>query len=241
MGKSGESINTTHQQKKLDVKDLMYYRDRFDVPLTDEQVKNIQYYKPDENSEEIKYLKERRIKLGGNIPERSTFAKSIKAPPKDIFETFKKSTGSKEMSTTMALARMLTNLLRDKNVSPRLVPIIPDEARTFGMEGFFQKIGIYAHEGQKYEPVDSEQLSSYREDKKGQVLEEGITEAGSMSSWIAAGTAYSNHDIEMIPIYLFYSMFGFQRVGDFAWAAGCLLYTSPSPRDISGSRMPSSA
>ena len=220
MGKSGESINTTHQQKKLDVKDLMYYRDRFDVPLTDEQVKNIQYYKPDENSEEIKYLKERRIKLGGNIPERSTFAKSIKAPPKDIFETFKKSTGSKEMSTTMALVRMLTNLLRDKNVSPRLVPIIPDEARTFGMEGFFQKIGIYAHEGQKYEPVDSEQLSSYREDKKGQVLEEGITEAGSMSSWIAAGTAYSNHDIEMIPIYLFYSMFGFQRVGDFAWAAG---------------------
>ena len=220
MGKSGESINTTHQQKKLDVKDLMYYRDRFDVPLTDEQVKNIQYYKPDENSEEIKYLKDRRMKLGGNIPERSTFAKPIKAPPKDIFEVLKQSTGSKEMSTTMALVRMLTNLLRDKNVSPRLVPIIPDEARTFGMEGFFQKIGIYAHEGQKYEPVDSEQLFTYREDKKGQVLEEGITEAGSMSSWIAAGTAYTNHDIEMIPIYLFYSMFGFQRVGDFAYAAG---------------------
>ncbi len=220
MGKSGESINTTHQQKKLDVNDLIYYRDRFDVPLTDEQVKNIEYYKPKENSEEIKYLKERRLKLGGYLPERSTFAKPIKAPPDDIFEVMKKSTGEKEMSTTMALVRMLTNLLRDKNVASRLVPIIPDEARTFGMEGFFQKIGIYAHEGQKYEPVDSEQLSSYREDKKGQVLEEGITEAGSMSSWIAAGTSYTNHDIEMIPIYLFYSMFGFQRVGDFAWAAG---------------------
>ena len=220
MGKSGESINTTHQQKKLDVDDLMYYRDRFDVPLTNEQVKNVEYYRPKENSDEIKYLKERRFKLGGNLPERSTFAKPIKAPPEDIFDVMMKSTGDKEMSTTMALVRMLTNLLRDKNVASRLVPIIPDEARTFGMEGFFQKIGIYAHEGQKYEPVDSEQLSSYREDKKGQVLEEGITEAGSMSSWIAAGTSYTNHDIEMIPIYLFYSMFGFQRVGDFAWAAG---------------------
>ena len=219
-GKSGESINTTHQQKKLDVDDLLYYRDRFDVPLTDEQVKNIEYYRPKEDSQEIKYLKERRLQLGGFIPERSSFAKSIKVPPKDIFDVMKQSTGTKEMSTTMALVRMLTNLLRDKNVSPKLVPIIPDEARTFGMEGFFQKIGIYAHEGQKYEPVDSKLLSSYREDKSGQVLEEGITEAGSMSSWIAAGTSYTNHDIEMIPIYLFYSMFGFQRVGDFAWAAG---------------------
>jgi pyruvate dehydrogenase E1 component len=218
MGKTGESVNTTHQTKKLDIDDLMYYRDRFDVPLTDEQVKNIEYYKPDENSVEIKYLKERRLKLGGFIPERSTFAKPIKAPPKDIFDNMKVSTGEKEMSTTMALVRMLTNLLRDKNVAPRLVPIIPDEARTFGMEGFFQKIGIYAHEGQKYEPEDSAQLSSYREDKKGQVLEEGINEAGAMSSWIAAGTSYTNHDIEMIPIYLFYSMFGFQRIGDFAWA-----------------------
>ena len=220
MGKSGESINTTHQQKKLDEEDLLYYRDRFNVPLTDKQVKNIEFYKPDENSEEIKYLKDKRLKLGGFIPERSTFAKPIKAPPKDIFEAFMKSTGEKEMSTTMALVRMLTNLLRDKNVAPRLVPIIPDEARTFGMEGFFRKIGIYAHEGQKYEPEDSEQLSSYREDKSGQVLEEGITEAGAMSSWVAAATAYTNHDIEMIPIYIFYSMFGFQRIGDFAWAAG---------------------
>jgi pyruvate dehydrogenase E1 component len=220
MGKTGESVNTIHQQKKLDEKDLLYYRDRFKVPLTDKQVKNIEYYKPDENSEEMKYLKDKRLKLGGFIPERSSFAKQIKAPPKDIFEPFMKSTGEKEMSTTMALVRMMTAVLRDKNVAPRLVPIIPDEARTFGMEGFFQKIGIYAHEGQKYEPVDSEQLSSYREDKSGQVLEEGINESGAMSSWIAAGTAYTNHDIEMIPVYIFYSMFGFQRVGDLAWAAG---------------------
>ena len=219
MGKSGESMNTTHQQKKLDEKDLLYYRDRFNVPLTDKQVKNIEYYKPSDDSEEIKYLKKCRYNLGGNIPERTTFAKPVKTPPQDIFESFMNSTGDKEMSTTMALVRMLANLLRDKNVAPRLVPIIADEARTFGMEGFFQKIGIYAHEGQKYEPVDSEQLSSYREDKSGQVLQEGITEAGAMSSWIAAGTSYTNHDIEMIPIYLFYSMFGFQRIGDLAWAA----------------------
>ena len=220
MGKSGESINTTHQKKKLDEEDLLYYRDRFDVPLTDQQVRNVEYYRPPDNSPEIKYLNNCRIKLGGNIPERSSFAKSIKTPPEEIFKTMKESTGKKEMSTTMVLVRMLTNLLRDKNVAPRLVPIIPDEARTFGMEGFFQKIGIYSHEGQKYEPEDSEQLTSYREDIKGQVLEEGITEAGALSSWIAAGTSYTNHDISMIPIYLFYSMFGFQRTGDLMWAAG---------------------
>ena len=220
MGKSGESTNITHQQKKLGEEDLLYYRDRFDIPLTDKQVKNVEFYKPDEKSEEIKYLKERRVRLGGNIPERTSYAKSIKSPSKDIFENMLKSSGDREMSTTMALVRMLTSLLRDKNIAPKLVPIIPDEARTFGMEGFFQKIGIYAHEGQKYEPVDSEQLSFYREDKKGQVLEEGITEAGAMSSWIAAGTAYTNHDLEMIPVYLFYSMFGFQRVMDLVWSAG---------------------
>ena len=220
MGKSGESTNITHQQKKLGEEDLLYYRDRFDIPLTDKQVKNIEFYKPDEKSEEIKYIKERRMKLGGNLPERTSYAKPIKEPSKDIFKNMLKSSGTHEMSTTMVLVRMLTSLLRDKNIAPKLVPIIPDEARTFGMEGFFQKIGIYAHEGQKYEPVDSEQLSFYREDKKGQVLEEGITEAGAMSSWIAAGTAYTNHDLEMIPIYLFYSMFGFQRIMDFAWSAG---------------------
>ena len=220
MGKSGESINITHQQKKLGEDDLLYYRDRFDIPLTDKQVKNIEFYKPDEKSDEIRYLKERRMKLGGNLPERTSFSKPIKKPEKDIFENMLKSSGEREMSTTMALVRMLTNLLRDKNIAPRLVPIIPDEARTFGMEGFFRKIGIYAHEGQKYEPEDSEQLSSYREDKKGQVLEEGITETGAMSSFIAAGTSYTNHDLEMIPVYTFYSMFGFQRVMDLIWAAG---------------------
>ena len=220
MGKTGESVNTTHQTKKLDVDDLLYYRDRFDVPLTDEQVKNVEYFKPDDESLEIKYIKERRMNLGGFLPERTTYSKPIKAPAINIFDFMKESTGEKEMSTTMALVRMLTNLLRDKNLAPRLVPIIPDEARTFGMEGFFQKIGIYAHEGQKYEPEDSAQLSSYREEKSGQVLEEGINEAGAMSSWIAAGTSYTNHDIETIPIYLFYSMFGFQRIGDLAWAAG---------------------
>jgi len=220
MGKSGESTNITHQQKKLGEEDLLYYRDRFDIPLTDKQVKNIEFYKPDEKSEEIKYIKERRMKLGGNLPERSSYAKPIKKPSKDIFENMLQSSRDREMSTTMALVRMLTNLLRDKNIAARLVPIIPDEARTFGMEGFFQKIGIYAHEGQKYEPEDSEQLSSYKEDKKGQVLEEGITESGSISSWIAAGTSYTNHDLEMIPIYTFYSMFGFQRVMDLIWAAG---------------------
>ena len=220
MGKSGESINITHQQKKLGEEDLLYYRDRFDIPLTDKQVKNIEFYKPDEKSEEIRYLKERRMKLGGNLPERSSFAKPIKKPKSDIFENMLKSSGDREMSTTMALVRMLTSLLRDKNIAPRLVPIIPDEARTFGMEGFFKKIGIYAHEGQKYEPEDSEQLSSYREDKKGQVLEEGITETGAMSSFISAGTSYTNHDLEMIPVYTFYSMFGFQRVMDLIWAAG---------------------
>ena len=220
MGKTGESVNTTHQTKKLDVDDLLYYRDRFDVPLTDEQVKNIEYFKPDDKSPEIKYIKERRMQLGGFLPERTSYSKPIKAPAVNIFDIMKDSTGEKEMSTTMALVRMLTNLLRDKNVASRLVPIIPDEARTFGMEGFFQKIGIYAHEGQKYEPEDSAQLSSYREEKSGQVLEEGINEAGAMSSWIAAGTSYTNHDIETIPIYIFYSMFGFQRIGDLAWAAG---------------------
>ena len=220
MGKSGESINITHQQKKLGEEDLLYYRDRFDIPLTDKQVRDVEFYKPDEKSDEIKYLKERRMKLGGNLPERTSYAKPIKKPAKDIFENMLKSSGEREMSTTMALVRMLTNLLRDKNIAPRLVPIIPDEARTFGMEGFFRKIGIYAHEGQKYEPEDSEQLSSYREDKKGQVLEEGITETGAMSSFIAAGTSYTNHDLEMIPVYTFYSMFGFQRVMDLIWSAG---------------------
>ena len=220
MGKSGESINTTHQQKKLGLDDMYYFRDRFDIPLTDKQVENLEFYRPDEKSDEIQYLKERRAALGGFIPSRSSNSKQIKISDPSIFESSMKSSGERELSTTMALVAILGKIFRDKEVAPKLVPIIPDEARTFGMEGFFQKVGIYAHEGQKYEPVDSEQLSSYREDQSGQVLEEGITEAGAMSSFIAAGTAYTNHDVEMIPFYIFYSMFGFQRVMDLAWAAG---------------------
>ena len=220
MGKSGESVNTTHQTKKLDVDDLMYYRDRFDVPLTDEQVRNIEYFRPDEKSPEIKYLKEKRIKLGGYLPERSTFAKPIKAPSKDIFDFMKVSTGEKEMSTTMALVRMLTALLRDKNVSPRLVPIIPDEARTFGLDPLFRQLGIYAHKGQLYEPVDSDQFLYYKEAVNGQIFEEGINEAGAISSFIAAGMSYQTTGENMIPFYIYYSMFGFQRVWDFIWAAG---------------------
>ncbi|MCI5053610.1 MAG: pyruvate dehydrogenase (acetyl-transferring), homodimeric type [Pelagibacteraceae bacterium] len=220
MGKSGESINTTHQQKKLGLDDMYYFRDRFDIPLTDKQVENLEFYRPDEKSDEIQYLKERRAALGGFIPSRSSNSKQIKISDPSIFESSMKSSGERELSTTMALVAILGKIFRDKEVAPKLVPIIPDEARTFGMEGFFQKVGIYAHEGQKYEPVDSEQLSSYREDQSGQVLEEGITEAGAMSSFIAAGTSYTNHDVEMIPFYIFYSMFGFQRVMDLAWAAG---------------------
>ena len=220
MGKSGESINTTHQQKKLGLDDMYYFRDRFDIPLTDKQVENLEFYRPSEKSEEIEYLKERRRALGGYIPSRSSNAQPIKITDPSIFDASMKSSGDRELSTTMALVAILGKIFRDKAVAPKLVPIIPDEARTFGMEGFFQKVGIYAHEGQKYEPVDSEQLSSYREDQSGQVLEEGITEAGAMSSFIAAGTSYTNHDVEMIPFYIFYSMFGFQRIMDLAWAAG---------------------
>ncbi|MDB3873510.1 pyruvate dehydrogenase (acetyl-transferring), homodimeric type [Pelagibacteraceae bacterium] len=220
MGKSGESINTTHQQKKLGLDDMYYFRDRFDIPLTDKQVENLEFYRPSEKSEEIEYLKERRRALGGYIPSRSSNAHPVKITDPSIFDASMKSSGDRELSTTMALVAILGKIFRDKAVAPKLVPIIPDEARTFGMEGFFQKVGIYAHEGQKYEPVDSEQLSSYREDQSGQVLEEGITEAGAMSSFIAAGTSYTNHDVEMIPFYIFYSMFGFQRIMDLAWAAG---------------------
>ena len=217
---SREADNTTHQVKKLSMENIKSFRDRFDIPVSDSDIEDLPYVRPSEDSPEIQYLKQTREKLGGFIPRRRTISEKLPMPNNQVFKKLYESSGNRKISTTMALVRLLTNLLRDKNVAPRLVPIIPDEARTFGMEGFFQKIGIYAHEGQKYEPEDAEQLSSYREDKKGQVLEEGINEAGSMSSWIAAGTSYTNHDIEMIPIYLFYSMFGFQRVGDFAWAAG---------------------
>ena len=218
MGGSGEAINITHSQKKMKIEDLKSFRDRFRVPVTDEQVENLSYYKPPDDSEEIIYLKKCRKELGGPLPYRRLTGDKLIIPELSAFDRLLSETGDREISTTQALVQAMTILCRDKIIGKYVVPIVPDEARTFGMEGMFRQIGIYAHEGQKYEPEDSAQLSSYREEKSGQVLEEGITEAGAMSSWIAAGTSYTNHDIEMIPIYLFYSMFGFQRIGDFAWA-----------------------
>ena len=220
MGGSGEGANFTHQQKKIHLEDLMVFRDRFRVPISDEQVKQMEFYNPDENSPEISYLHQQRSKLGGPLPSRRTRGDDLTIPPLNYFERLLKSTGDRQISTTQALVQAMTLLCRDKTVGPRLVPIVPDEARTFGMEGMFRQIGIYAHEGQKYEPVDRDQLMYYREDQKGQFLQEGINEDGAISSWIAAATSYSNSGLQMIPFYIFYSMFGFQRVGDLIWAAG---------------------
>jgi pyruvate dehydrogenase E1 component len=220
MGASGEGQMGTHQQKKIGMSDLKLFRDRFKVPLSDEQVENMEFYNPGPDSEEIKYLLERRNALGGSLPQRREKSEPVPTPELSFFDRLLKDTGDREMSTTQALVQAMTLLTRDKAIGPRLVPIVPDEARTFGMEGMFRQIGIYAHEGQKYEPVDRDQLMYYREDQKGQILQEGINEDGAMSSWIAAATAYSHSNIQMVPIYIFYSMFGFQRIGDLAWAAG---------------------
>ncbi|HEY8465693.1 MAG TPA: pyruvate dehydrogenase (acetyl-transferring), homodimeric type [Solirubrobacterales bacterium] len=221
MGEAGEGQNITHQQKKMNEKALFAFRDRFDLPLTDEQVREISYYRPPEDSPEIQYLKGRRKRLGGYLPQRRQRAdETLPIPPLETFQNQLEGTGEREVSTTMAFVRILAALLRDKQIGPRIVPIIPDETRTFGMEGMFRQLGIYSHVGQLYEPEDSNQLMFYREDRKGQVLQEGITEAGAMSSWIAAATSYSNHNVQMIPFFIFYSMFGFQRIGDLAWAAG---------------------
>ncbi|MDT8450805.1 MAG: pyruvate dehydrogenase (acetyl-transferring), homodimeric type, partial [Wenzhouxiangellaceae bacterium] len=220
LGKSGEGMNISHQQKKLDDDGVKYFRDRFNVPVRDEDLAEVPYYHPGVDSDEVRYLKERRSKLGGFVPQRSTDTPKLEIPDLDAFETVLKGSGDREISTTMAFVRCLAVLLRDKNVKDKVVPIICDEARTFGMEGLFRQIGIYAPFGQLYEPVDSDQLAYYKEDRKGQVLQEGITEAGSMSSWIAAATSYATNGLPMIPFYAFYSMFGFQRVGDLAWAAG---------------------
>jgi len=220
MGAAGEGQNITHQKKKLDVDDLKAFRDRFNIPLSDEAIGDLTYFKPAEDSEELVYLKTRRKNLGGSLPVRSDRAESVKVPGLDAFKTQLEGSGDREISTTMALVRILTALVRDKDIGSRIVPIVPDEARTFGMEGMFRQIGIYSSVGQLYTPQDADQLTYYREDKKGQILEEGINEAGSFCSWIAAGTAYANHGVEMIPFFIFYSMFGFQRVGDFAWAGG---------------------
>ncbi|MCH8477175.1 MAG: pyruvate dehydrogenase (acetyl-transferring), homodimeric type [Wenzhouxiangella sp.] len=220
LGKSGEGQNISHQQKKLDEDGVRYFRDRFNVPVKDEQIAEVPYYHPGEESEEVKYLKSQREKLGGYLPQRRLESMPLEIPELEAFESITKGSGDREISTTMAFVRCLAVLLRDKHLKKHIVPIICDEARTFGMEGLFRQIGIYAPFGQLYEPVDSDQLAYYKEDQKGQVLQEGITEAGSMSSWIAAATSYASNGLPMVPFYTFYSMFGFQRIGDLAWAAG---------------------
>lgn len=220
MGEAGEGQNKTHSQKKMDVHSLKAMRDRFHLPVTDAQVENAEYVTLPQDSPEIQYMKARREALGGSLPQRKNFAAPLQVPPLSAFKALLESSGDKESSTTMAFVRILTLLCRDKNVGKNIVPIVPDEARTFGMEGMFRQLGIYSSQGQKYEPQDKDQIMFYKEDKTGQILEEGINEAGAMSSWIAAASAYSTHGINMIPFYIYYSMFGFQRIGDLAWAAG---------------------
>jgi pyruvate dehydrogenase E1 component len=222
MGKSGEGKNTAHQTKKLVDEDVKAFRDRWDIPIPDERLGDIPFFKPAEHTPEMRYLHERRQALGGYLPRRRVRAdEQLKVPPLDTFKAVLEATAEgREISTTQAFVRFLTQLLRDKELGPRAVPILVDEARTFGMEGLFRQIGIYNPEGQKYTPVDRDQVMYYREDKAGQVLQEGINEPGGMSSWIAAATSYSTNNRIMVPFYVYYSMFGFQRVGDLAWAAG---------------------
>ena len=220
MGEAGEGQNTTHSQKKLGLKQVERFAQRFHVPVTEDDAKELNFYKPAEDSEEMLYMKARRQKLGGYLPVRSFNLENIKAPKLSVFDALLKSSGDREMSTTMALNRIMTLLVRDKQLGPKIVPIVPDEARTFGMEGLFRQLGIYSASGQLYQPEDSDKVMWYKEDKKGQVLQEGINEAGAISDWIAAATSYATHDVTMIPFYIYYSKFGFQRVGDLAWAAG---------------------
>nr|WP_298124953.1 pyruvate dehydrogenase (acetyl-transferring), homodimeric type [uncultured Pseudoxanthomonas sp.] len=223
MGSAGESLNPTHQTKKLDDEAIRTFRDRFNIPVSDKQLEEsaqVPFYHPGEDSPEIQYLKSRRAALGGYLPQRRRKAsESFETPKLEAFDRLLKSTGDREISTTMAFVQGLNIALRDKQVGPRLVPIVADEARTFGMEGMFRQIGIYAPFGQKYKPVDADQLMYYREDQSGQVLQQGISEPGAMSSWMAAGTSYSVSNVPMLPFYIYYSMFGFQRIGDIAWQA----------------------
>ncbi len=220
MGAAGESLNPTHNTKKMDLESVKIFRDRFQLQVSDEQVEKLAFYKPTEDSPEIKYIQERRAALNGYLPQRRAKAdQSFEVPKLEVFERLLKSSGEREISTTMAFVGVLNIILRDKEVGPRVVPIVADEARTFGMEGLFRQIGIYAPHGQKYKPVDADQLMYYREDTTGQVLEEGITEAGAFSSWMAAATSYSTNNQPMLPFYIYYSMFGFQRIGDSAWQA----------------------
>ena len=222
LGKAGQAKNPTHQLKKLELQTIRDFRDRFNVPIPDDQLEELPFYKPDDKDPIMQYLHERRAALGGFLPQRRMKAAvSLTTPGLEAFDAQLKGTGAgREVSTTMAFVRILTALLRDKNIGKAIVPIVPDEARTFGMEGMFRQLGIYSIVGQKYTPHDSDQLAFYKEDVKGQILEEGITEAGAMSSWIAAATSYSSHNVALLPFYIFYSMFGFQRIADLAWAAG---------------------
>jgi pyruvate dehydrogenase E1 component len=219
MGTAGQGRMTTHQQKKLDAEGLRDFRDRFGLPLTDAQVENVEFYKPGDDSPEMKYLHARRAKLGGYLPSRSAVCDPLATPAAEAFARFALEANGKEMSTTMAFVRMLGSLLKDPTLGPRIVPIIADEARTFGMADLFRQVGIYSPLGQLYQPEDSAQISFYKEAKNGQILEEGINEAGAIASWVAAGTSYSTNGLPMLPFYIFYSMFGFQRVGDLLWAA----------------------
>ncbi len=219
LGEAGEGRNVSHQQKKLNFEELKSFCERFDIPIKSDQIEDAPFYRPDRKSPEVEYLLERRRALGGCMPRRVVRAKPIKAPSIEVFSEFLTGSGEREAATTMAFVRMLVKLLDEKDFGRYVVPIIPDEARTFGMDALFRKYGIYAHRGQLYEPVDSHLFLYYREDKKGQILEEGITEAGSMASFTAAGTAYATHGVNMIPFFVFYSMFGFQRIGDSIWAA----------------------
>src|SRR6188508_1979870 len=220
LGEAGEGKNITHQQKKMNEADLRSFRTRFGIPISDEQIADAPFYRPPEDSPELQYIRERRKALGGSVPARTVRVEPLKVGLDALFEEFSKGTEGRKASTTMVFVRILTKLLRDKEIGSLIVPIVPDEARTFGMESLFRAVGIYSHVGQKYEPVDMDTLLYYKEAQDGQILEEGITEAGSLSSFIAAGTAYANHGVNTIPFFIYYSMFGFQRVGDLIWAAG---------------------
>jgi pyruvate dehydrogenase E1 component len=220
MGASGESANIAHSQKSMDLESLKVFRDRFHVPLGDAELEALPFIRPAPGSEEYEFVRQRRGELGGHIPSRRGKIGPADVPPLSDFANLLAGSGGKEMSTTMGFVRFLNALVKDRNIGKQVVPIVADEARTFGMEGLFRQIGIYSPAGQLYRPEDSDSVMWYREDAAGQILEEGITEAGSMASWIAAGTAYANHGVHMMPFYIFYSMFGFQRIGDMAWAAG---------------------
>ena len=219
LGEAGEGKNITHQQKKLNEDELQMFRSRFGIPIPDDELHDAPFYRPPDDSAEIKYMQARRQQLGGYMPQRKVRATPMKPVPDSHFEEFHKGTEGREVSTTMVFVRLLAKLLRDPELGKLIVPIVPDEARTFGMEALFRQVGIYSSVGQNYEPVDMDTLLYYKEAKNGQILEEGITEAGSMCSFIAAGTAYANHGINTIPFFIYYSMFGFQRIGDLIWAA----------------------